>query len=122
MDTTSRSSARRRSFQGPAAGHALRCGEPLHQRRDADHDCDAGRGYGELHGDTAEEFVEHQLPQHREQDAEAEDMERVAPADNEGPRGLASQEPRLGMDEACDEQREGEYVGETKQHELPLAY
>ena len=44
---------------------------------------DAGDGYGELHGDAAEEFVEHQVPQHREQDAEAEDIERVAPADNE---------------------------------------
>ena len=44
----------------------------------------------ELHRDTTEEFVQHQLPQHREQNAEAEDMEGVASADNEGPRRLAS--------------------------------
>ena len=120
--SSSRSSARRRRFQGPAAGRALRCGEPLHHCGDADHDCDAGRGYGELHGDTAEEFVEHQLPQHREQDAEAEDMEGVAPADNEGPRGLTSQEPRLGVDQRFGAGRTAQSSRRTSyQLSLPLS-
>ena len=119
--SSSRSSAHRRRSQGAAAGPALRRGEPLHQRGDADHDRDAGRGYGDLHGDAAEEFVEHQVPQHRKQDAEAEDMERVAPANNEGPRGPASQKPRLGMDQPCDKQRDGEYIGETKQPQVRFA-
>ena len=48
-------------------------------------------------------------------------MERVAPADNEGPRGLAGQKPRLGLDQLCDEQRDGEYVGETKQAQVRFA-
>ena len=48
-------------------------------------------------------------------------MERVAPADNEGPRGPASQKPRLRMDQARDEQGDGEYVGETKQSQIRFA-
>ena len=119
--SSSRSSARRRRSQGAGAGRALRGSEPLHQRSDADHDRDAGRGDRELHGDAAEEFVEHQVSHHREQDAEAEDVEGVAPADNEGPRGPASQKPRLGMDQPRDEQGEGEYVGETERPQIRFA-
>src|SRR5262249_1085610 len=82
---------RRRRFQGTTAWRSLRRGEPLHERSDADHDRDTGRGDGELHRDATKEFVEDQVPQHREEDTEAENMEGVTPADNEGTRAPAGQ-------------------------------
>src|SRR5262249_62333340 len=108
--SSTRSSPRRRRSQGTTARRSLRRGEPLHHRSDADHDRDTGRRDGKLHRDATEEFVEDQVPKQREQDTEAENMERVTPADNEGARYPAGQKRRLGMDQACDEQRNGEYV------------
>src|SRR5919108_4320080 len=48
-------------------------------------------------------------------------MKGIAPTDNDGACGLARQESRLGVDQACDEQRQGEYINETKQPQFRLA-
>src|SRR5262249_51636080 len=108
------SSPRRRRSQGTTARRSLRRGEPLHQRSDADHDRDTGRRDGELHRDATKEFVEDQVPQHREQDTEAEDMEGVTPADNEGARGPAAQKPAPGKEQDAANAAKRRFLAERK--------
>ena len=87
--------------------------EPIHHRSGADHDRDPCRRDDALQEGSAEEFVDYQTPNRRKQDPKAEDMQGMPPAPDKRARHTTSQEGRLGRDQAHDEQRKDQDVGET---------
>jgi hypothetical protein len=72
--------------------------EPLHHRSGADHDRDPRRRDDALEEGAAEEFVNYQTSNRREQDPEAKDMQGMPSAHDTRARHTASQEGRLGRD------------------------
>jgi hypothetical protein len=48
-------------------------------------------------------------------------MQRVAPANHEGPRAARRQKPRLWMNQARHEERNRKHIGETQKAEIPFA-
>ena len=84
----------RRNRGGGMARTPARRLEPLEQRRRADHDRNAREVHGALGADPAIEFRENEVPEHRQQDAETKDVERMLGRRRRPPGSRANRERR----------------------------
>lgn len=100
-----------------AAGRVL---EPVEQQRDRDHRADADEIDADLHEEPAGGSGEQEMPEHREHDAEAEDVKRLLAADDHRPRPAMLQELGLRAHDLHGRDREGEEADQPQRRQIGL--